>query len=203
MKKLSLLFVVLLLNGCITFALVEPGKIDAGGNYNVTTSTTWSKVEAEHNQILTVDGLGLQSVYISNGISEGDRLFGGSTAEAQPPYKPDMALPEIQDFILNSLVAAGMEKVEFTEIKLENFGDWPGLRMEFSMYTKNGLQKRGIIVAAQNSGKLFSIAYLAPTLHFYDKSKDDVEEIIRSIPRLIEKAKRVCQIRLEGFLLST
>lgn len=181
MKKLSLLFAVLLLNGCISFALVEPGKIDAGGNYSVTTSTSWSKIDAQHNQVLTVDGLALQSVYISNGISEGDRLFGGTTAEAQPPYKPNMSLPEIQDFVLNSLIAGGLEKVEFTEIRPENFGDWPGLRMEFSMYTKNGLKRRGLIVAAQNNDKLFSISYLAPALHFYDKSKDDVEEIIRSI----------------------
>lgn len=181
MKKLSLLFAVLLLNGCITLALVEPGKIDAGGNYNVTTSTSWSKLDQKHNQILTIDGLGLQSVYISNGIAEGERLFGGANEEAQPPYKTGMSLPEIQDFLLNSLVASDLEKVEFTEIRPENFGDWPGLRLEFTMYNKTGLQFRGIFVAAQNSDKLYSITYFAPALHFYDKSKEDVEEIIRSI----------------------
>lgn len=181
MKKLSLILVALLLNGCITLALVEPGKIDAGGNYNVTTSTSWSKLDVKHNQILTVDGLGLQSVYISNGISEGERLFGGSTEESQPPYKADMSLPEIQEFVLNSLVTSNLEKVEFTEVRPENFGDWPGLRLEFSMYNKNGLRYLGLFVAAQNSDKLYSITYFAPELHFYDKSKDDVEEIIRSI----------------------
>lgn len=181
MKKISVLFIVLLLNGCISFALVEPGKIDVGGNYTVSTSTTWSKYEVQQIKVLTVDGPGLQSVNISDGISEGEYLFGGNGTDGQPPYKENLALPEIQDFLLDSLIAVGSEKVTFTEVRPDQFGDWPGLRMEFSFYSKGGLEKRGIMVAAQNSGKLYSITYLAPALHFYDKSKEDVEEIIRSI----------------------
>jgi len=180
-KKLSLFFVVLFLNGCISFALVEPGKIDVGGNYSVSTSTTWSKYEVQQIQVLTVDGPGLQSVNISDGLSEGDFLFGGDGTDDQPPYKKGLTLPEIQEYLLNSLIAVGSEKVTFTEVRPDQFGDWPGLRLEFSYYTEGGLAKRGIMIAAQNSGKLYSIIYLAPSLHFYEKNKEDVEEIIRSI----------------------
>ena len=180
MKKLVVIC-ALILNACTAYSLVEPGKIDVGGAYYVTVDSAWSRSQHGHIHSLTKDGFAIQAIQLSTGVKEKEHFFTAPTQLEQPPYKKDLSLIELQQFIHDSFVASGAEKISFSEIRPESFGGAQGIRAEFDFYTKSGLHKRAIIAGAQNDGKFYFILYHAPNLYFFDKNKQDAEDIIRSV----------------------
>ncbi|MEX0694256.1 MAG: hypothetical protein WD075_07430 [Rhodospirillales bacterium] len=181
MKKIFVLSILYALNACTVYSLVEPGKVEVGDAYVITVNSSWSKSSHGHTYTFTKDGPALQSLTITTGIKEKDFMVSGSTDAPLPPYKKDLSLIEIQQFINDSMVALGAEKMEFTEIRPEPFGAWQGIRAEYNYFTKSGLQIRGLIVAAQNNDKFYYIMYNAPALHFFEKNRKDAEDIIQSV----------------------
>ncbi len=180
MKKL-VVSLALILNACTAYSLVEPGKIDVGGAYFVTVDTAWSRSQNGHLYSLTKDGYAIQALQMSTGVKQDEHFFTALTQQEQPPYKKDLSLIELQQFIHDSFVASGAEQISFSEIRPEPFGGWQGIRAEFDFYTKSGLHKRAIVAGAQNDGKFYFILYHAPALYFFDKNKQDAEDIIRSV----------------------
>lgn len=81
----------------------------------------------------------------------------------------------------DSFVAIGAERLTVKEIYPEPFGNWQGIRAEFDYYTTDGLKKRALLVGAQQNDKFYYILYEAPAMHFFDKRKKEVDEIIRSV----------------------
>ncbi len=181
MKKISILGLMLILSACTVYKLVPAGNVEVGDAYVISVDSSWSKSEFGHMQTYTKDGPALGAINVSTGVNEKEHLFSGQHASEPPPYKKDLSLIELQQFIHDSFVAIGAERIEFTEIRPEGFGKWHGIRAEFDYYTKSGLHKRGIINGAQHDGKFYYIMYHAPALHFFDKYKPDVEKIFQSV----------------------
>lgn len=52
---------------------------------------------------------------------------------------------------------------------------------QFSYLARSGLEKRGLTAGAVKDERLYLIIYTGTRLRFYDKHRDDVERMIRSI----------------------
>jgi len=180
-KKLAVFCLLLMLSGCTVYKLAPSGQIPVGDAYSINLSSSWSVYEFGHLRTYTRDGPVLGAVRASTGIKENEHLLAGQGEEKQPPYKKNLTLIELQQFITDSFIAIGAEKLTVTEIRPEQFGAWQGIRAEFDFYSKAGLKRRGLIVGAQQNDKFYYILYEAPAMHFFDKNKSEVEEIIRSV----------------------
>lgn len=181
MKKLSALCLLVILGGCTIYQLAPAGKVDIGDTYSITLNDDWSQSEFKHMRTYTKDGPLLGAVSVTSGVNEDEHLLVGVGEDKQPPYEKNLSLIELQQFITDSFVATGAEKLTVSEIRPESFGSWQGIRAEFDFFTKEGLHKKALIVGAQQNDKLYYILYTAPALHFFDKNKPEVEGIIRSI----------------------
>ena len=181
MKNISVICLLLMLSACTAFKLAPAGKVSIGDAYTIDLSEPWSLSEFGHLRTYTKDGPVLGAIHVSAGVKEDEHLLTGPEGEKQPPYKKDLSLIELQQFITDSFVAIGAERLTVTEIYPEPFGDWQGVRAEFDFYTKDGLKKRGLLVGAQHNDKFYYVLYEAPAMYFFDKRKSEVDAIIRSI----------------------
>ena len=187
MRHLTAIALLLTITGCVSYALVEPGSFKVGDAYQIQLDQKWSKIATSPYQtLMTLDGLSLQFVEISEGTEKEKSLLGIKGDKLQPPYDPAMSLLEIQNFIRDSFVAIGAERFETTSIIPDSFGEWPGFRIEFEYFTKNGLMMRGLMVGAQKDEKLYSITYVAASFYYFDKNIGDVERMIGSIKPILK-----------------
>ncbi len=170
-----------MLSACTAFKLAPVGKVNIGDAYSINLNDPWSLAEFGHLRTYTKDGPVLGAVHVSAGVKDDERLLTGPGEEKQPPYKKNLSLIELQQFITDSFVAIGAERLTVTEIYPEPFGNWQGIRAEFDYYTTDGLKKRALLVGAQQNDKFYYILYEAPAMHFFDKRKKEVDEIIRSV----------------------
>ena len=92
-----------------------------------------------------------------------------------------MTASEIVEFFVDTLSAAGFQKVNTLNLRPEKFGDTQGFRFEMTYLTRAGLEKQGIVAGAVLKERLHLIVYTAAREHYYDKYKDHVDRIIQSV----------------------
>ena len=188
MKNVFVILFVAILSGCTVYTLVEPGPVEVDGTYTVSTTQKWSKASiAQTGTLLTQDGPILQRIILTDEISDGEALFKsdfyfiGQLSAPAPEYRKEMTAIELRDFLKDSVSALPYTSVEELSFKPDTFGPWPAVRGEYAMTLENGLQFRALIVGTQQDDKFHAIIYTAPRLHYFDKSLDEVERMIRSI----------------------
>lgn len=182
MRHLATILTVLLLSGCTLYTLVEPGEVTVDGAYTFKTTTSWSRGKAHSNaSFLTKDGVTLQQLMFTDKLSEGDKLFAGVQGKTMPAYATSMNLIEVRDFVRESILALNVSSVDETAFSPSKFGPWQGFRGEYVMTSNDGLRMQALVVGTQKDGKLYAMVFWAPSLFYYDKYIQEVEEIINSV----------------------
>ena len=181
----SLLFLVLIaaLQSCTHYTLVGPGKVKIDGFYSIETRIGWSKHEKSKMQSWTVDGPLLHGILFINGVSDGEPLIlvAGKDEEDLPKFKTGMTPLELRELFVASLSAAKAQSVKVTQLKPAKFGKLSGFRFAYNYLTKNGLEMKGIGIGVVHKDRLYAISYAGAKLYYFDKNKDDVEMMFKSI----------------------
>ncbi len=162
-------------------ALVPAGKLAVGSSYSVTLDRNWSDVSklfyihAPKVKILSIDGVLLNRLYVSDGLSPADPLMinpaqADSTNNPAPRGKADMSLSEQMEFVAASVTALDYQKVTTLDPKPVTIGANKGVRFEFTAKTTDGLDMHGLAQAVSKGGLSYYIVYIAPEEHYYQAS---------------------------------
>jgi hypothetical protein len=192
-RGIILLAIVFLLSACAHYTLVEPAKRDMGGGYSVEPQIAWNRSVQGKVEIWTIDGPALEAIHFFNGIDDGQTLFPayGKQKEKLPKFKKDMTANEVLEFIVDSIMAPGIQSpvgpnmkgtgAQTIHLRPFKFGTHPGYRFELSFLSQEGLEYEGFVVGTIKDDKLYLICYTGTRQYYYPKYKESVEQIIASI----------------------
>ena len=181
------------LSGCVSGpALVPAGKFAAGSGADVTLDRDWADVtklfahHAEKVKILSIDGILLNRLYVSDGLTASDPLMvdavqGDTTEHPAPRGKSDMSLSEQMEFVSRSVAALDYQKVETSNPQPVMIGAVKGIRFEFTARTADGLNIRGLAEAVSSKGVNYYVVYLAPAEHYYNASLKNATAAMDSV----------------------
>jgi hypothetical protein len=175
---------VLVLSGCASAPVLAPKGSFASGGHKTTLSRDWSDIStvyplrAKKVQILTIDGMGLNLLFVSDGLTHEDPLMisptkGDSKDAPAPRGKSGMSLSEQIEFVANSVTALDYQKVETANPQPVTISGTKGVRFELTAKTSKGLDFKGLAQAVTKGNHNYYIVYLAPAEHYYDASFKD------------------------------
>jgi hypothetical protein len=79
-------------------------------------------------------------------------LFRSQDEAKRAKFRKDMTASEIAELVVDSVGAAGAERVVATGLRPETFAGRDGFRFDLRFETKSGLEKRGFVVGAVANG---------------------------------------------------
>lgn len=182
-RTIAAFALVMLLTGCATYKLIEPGRTAVGDLYTVDSQISWSSTRTGKIELWTVDGHSLQAIRFVNGLVDGETLFGGKRTDNKkmPTFRKHMTISEIMEFVVDSVALQGLQRVESAALRPYEFGNNQGFRFELTYVMSIGLEGQGAVVGAVVQERLYLIMYSGTRAHYYSKHKDHVERIIESI----------------------
>ncbi|MFQ5785981.1 MAG: hypothetical protein ACE5H8_14325 [Alphaproteobacteria bacterium] len=184
-RRIVALLIVLWLAACAQYSLVEPGKRKIGEAFTVEPAIAWSASAEGKLETWTVDGPALEAIHFVKALADGDPLLGpGRPEEKRPVFRKDMSESEVMEFLIDSIAASGIARVEASGLRPISFGAVPGFRFEFSYLSAEGLEMDGMAAGAIVDGKLYVIIYSGAHAYYYPKYMPEVERLIDSIEML-------------------
>lgn len=167
---------LLSLAACASGPELAPAGKFAQGTHSVTLDRNWSAYPADSRtktRMLTVDGMLLNRLYVSDGLSPSDPLFidpvhGDTQTNPAPRGKADMSLSEQMEYVATALSVLDYQKVETANPKPVTVGTAKGVRFEFTAKTTEGLNMKGLAQAVSKNKLNYYIVYVAPAEHYYD-----------------------------------
>lgn len=192
LHTVMLILPAFVLSACsFTPPLVPAGKYAIEGE-DIRLDRDWADVtklflhHAPKVHILSIDGLLLNRLYISDGLTTADPLMvdpaQGETSIAKAPRgKADMSLSEQMAFIADSLSTLDYKKVETFNPQPVSAGGAHGVRFEITAVTADGLKMRGLAQAVPAKGKTYYVVYIAPEMHYYAANLKNVVAVMDSV----------------------
>jgi hypothetical protein len=181
-----------LLSACASAPpLVPAGKLTVASAYSVNLDRNWADVSklfyrrAPKVRILSIDGVLLNRLYVSDGLTSSDPLMvsplqGDTTNHPAPRGKAGMSLSEQMEFVAGSVSELDYQKVETRNPQPVTIGDRKGVRFEFTARTTDGLNMRGLAQAVSDKGLSYYIVYIAPEEHYYGATLSNVKAAMDS-----------------------
>lgn len=177
----SILLCVLLTACATTYTRLEPQRVKVSDLYTVESQTVWSRATSHRVEVWTVDGPLLEAIQFFDGLDEGDTLFDSRGKIELPNYDKDMQTLEIQEFVVDSMIASGNPSVEPYNLRPWEFGQLPGFRFDMKYKDQDGLEHEGFVVGTVHKDKLYLIMYTGTHLYYYPKHRGAAESVIASI----------------------
>jgi len=175
-----------LLAGCTAISSVPAGPATVGAT-QVTLGREWSDVSLLMNsrskkvRLLSIDGPLLNRLYVSDGLVVGDYLVKPAAKERPTPViRADMSVTERIEFVTDSISAMDFQRVEAARPRAAKLDGNPAVRFDVTAKTKEGLDVKGTVLAAEVKGKTYVVIYLAPAEHYYDAMLPEVEQVMAS-----------------------
>ena len=171
-----------LLIGCGPSVVLAPSGIYKVGDNNleVTLDRDWNDATAVFNhqkskaKLLTIDGVLLNRLYISQDLTVNDPLFVGQNGDTKNHIAPrpndNMSLTEQMDYVTRSLGEVDFKKVNYKSPKPVTISGQKGIRFELNMRNNDGLDINGLAQAVTKDNKNYYIIYLAPKEHYYNSN---------------------------------
>lgn len=186
-RTTGLVLALLLMTACAPIQSVSPGPLAVGDKHTVVLNRQWSDVSAilpqraKNVRVLSIDGPLLNRLYIAQGLRPGEGLIRAASKEQPvPTYHADMGPTELAEFVAESAVALGYQRVETAKLRPAKFGAADALRLDLSAKTQSGLEISGVAQVSTVDGKLYLMLYLAPSEHYFTATLPDVEAILNS-----------------------
>ena len=176
----------LALCGCVSFKAVEGGmSVNVGNDISVDPQVAWANPSGAgiSATVWTIDGFGLNELRFLTGIKPGDPLVqvsGVARAEIGV-YATSMLPNDVMDLLTSTLGRAGFQQIRAERLRPAPFGAVTGFRFELDYLNKNGLQLKGMVLAAQRGSRLDLIMFTAPAEYYFDRYAPTVEQIFASV----------------------
>jgi len=172
---------VLLLSGCSTYSLVEPGQVAVCDLYSVKPGIRWSEINKGDVRLWTIDGAELESIRFISGIREGVPIMDITEEKHETPFRTNMSETELVDAIVDAFSLSGAQQVKARNLRPAQFGSVGGFRFELGFLNEDGLKKEGEVIGAIVDQSLYLIIYTGTKIHYFPKYAREFEDIVSSI----------------------
>jgi hypothetical protein len=172
---------LLLLSGCSTYTLVDPGQVAVCDLYSVKTGIQWSEINKGDVRLWTVNGAELESIRFISGIREGVPIMDITNEKQETSFRPDMSEPELVDAIVDAFSLSGAQRVQAKNLRPTRFGSLNGFRFELEFMNEDGLKKKGAVIGNIVDESLYLIIYTGASIHYFPKYAQEFETIVKSI----------------------
>ena len=186
MKKVCVAIVCLFLHACASFEVVNGNDLVMIGNgVTIVPQVTWSQAtnKTDLGPMWTIDGIGLNELRFYTAIAPGRPLMRMPGVELRDlgRYEGTMLADDVMNLFASTLDKAGHQQIRTAALRPAPFGSVTGFRFDFSYVTMDGLQVKGMVLAAQRGGRLDLIMFTAPSEYYFDRYSPTVEQIFASV----------------------
>ena len=186
LKMGAALTLIAAVSACVSITEVSgPLKIGQG---TYTLDRSWNDVTSVTMQqkgirLLTLDGPTLNSLYLSEGLKEGQYLARPNSRREKttPAWRADMGVLEQVEFVRDSVEAYGYTRVESVAPRPVTVSGQRGVRFDLTATTAAGLQIKGFGQLVAKDGLAYVAIYLAPGEHFYPQSQASAQSAMDSL----------------------
>jgi len=184
------LVLMLLLSGCVTtFKLVAPSVVSVG-DLQVNAASAWNRAPPtilpymrKDAEVWTHDGLMLDRILIIPAVAQGQAMFVDRQGQAAlPRFRPSMLPNEIQEMTEVSLAkyfGEGESTVDGRNLRPHRFGGNNGVLFDIEAAVADGPAYKGLVGAFITGSKLYLLMYVAADPHYFEKHRDEAEELIK------------------------
>lgn len=176
---------VISLSACAAMEAVPAGPYVSGRN-QITVGRTWTDMRrpldvSRRVRVLSIDGPRLNRLFVIDGLAPGEFIVRpASRKRPTPTWTAGLTPTEQVEFLADSLAAMQHHRVETDNLRPVKVGERSGLRFDISAQTVDGLNISGIAQLVEAGGRLYILLYLAPTEHYFDATRAEVESIMAS-----------------------
>ncbi len=177
------LLLVLVIGGCAGLPrAIDARRTTIDETYSIEPRVAWTAVGSGHDMMWTIDGPLLERIrFITAEAGKPIMPGGGGDAKSLPIYQSGMNPIEIREALESALGIAGLDRITTTEFAPAPFGGLPGYRWEYAAVNADGLEVKGLVLAAEHGGKLQIISYSGARIYYFDHHKETVERLLGSI----------------------
>lgn len=170
---------VLLLAGCTSMQLVEPGRLSVKEELSVVADARWNRVEPapDDTEIWTADGMALDTLafYV---VADGETL-GAASGPDTPRWRRGMTPHDVVE-LYEALVTQEGSMFTLERLAPAAFAGEGGFLFEHTTVTRDGPTLGGLAYGAVRGGKLYLMSYTAPRRYYYQKHLAAVRAIAAS-----------------------
>lgn len=186
LRWIQLAVLALLLAACASGGpLVTAGRTTAGSHLSIDAGMEWTRMGDRREQLWTIDGPLLNSLYLIPTVREREFVFLGRRQTKRRPdgafYHRGMRPDELRDLIADGLRAIGAINVTTSNLRPARFGDRDGLRFELAMDSADGLKYRGMAAAFEHDKGLALALYYAPVEYYFPRDAAKVDAMLDSL----------------------
>lgn len=182
MKCAGLLLLTCIAAGCSSFGSVDDdSRATIRRMYSVEPQTKWARLSRREHDLWTVDGPILQAIRFFDPVEDGDALLRVRDPEEVPEFRASMTAVEIEEFVIDSLVAAGVANVQTSGLRPAPFGELDGFGFDLEYLDENGLEFRGLARGVVDDSKLYLVLYTGTRAHYFTAHEDDAKRILTSL----------------------
>ena len=186
MKRLMTALTVLTLAGCAQVPTAVPaGNFTSETDMNLKLANSWSVWPSALNtstrgEYLTKDGYLLNRLHVMS-LKDNESILKAAKDADVPRYKVGATESEIVALVTNSLNQIGYSGVEADNIRFQTVDGASGIRFDLTGKWENGLDVRGDCLAVPGSETLDLVMFMAPELHYYAASAEEVDAAFNSV----------------------
>ena len=186
MKRICVAVVCLFLHACASFEVVNGNDLVMIGNgVTIVPQVTWSQAtnKTDLGPMWTIDGIGLNELRFYTAIAPGRPLMRVPGVEIRDlgRYEETMLADDVMNLFASTLDKAGHQQIRTAALRPAPFGSVTGFRFDFTYATMDGLQVKGMVLAAQRGGRLDLIMFTAPAEYYFDRYSPTVDQIFASV----------------------
>jgi hypothetical protein len=170
--------------------LILPGiqTAIAKGAFAASSRSIWNRLdqkEGKYQEIWTIDGEQLNQVMFFGGVPAGEPLLKERNKKLNPlpRVNANMLLPDLPVILERTYrTRYGTTSMEIGLQEPATFAGIEGVHFEYKFIPlEDEVERKGEAFAGFKNGKLYMIAFEAPSLHYFDKSASEFKEIVASL----------------------
>ena len=174
------------LSACAGFEAIQGGDtVLIGNGVTIVPQVAWSQAtnKTDYGPLWTIDGIGLNELRFYTAIAPGRPLMRIPSVEIRDlgRYEETMLADDVMNLFASTLDKAGHQQIRTAGLRPAPFGSVTGFRFDFTYATRDGLQVKGMVLAAQRSGRLDFIMFTAPAEYYFDRYAPTVEQVFASV----------------------
>ena len=168
----------------ITVAPTDVGK----GAFVVTPQTEWSRWSSrpsKNGEIWTQDGFGLNMIHFIGQVGDGETLFKDRAKKERPMPKvrKDMLVTDLAELFEASFsIEYDVTQFDVRAMEPTKLGGHDGIRVTYEFALPNdALTRVGEARLAMVGGKVYAVNFIAPELHYFDRSIGEVQSMMDTL----------------------
>jgi len=184
--RLMVIGVAFLLSGCAAYTAIDANKpVVVGNKVSVMPQIAWAKAASPGvaATLWTADGVALDSLMFFTGIEPGQPLVSVAGVDKKEvlKYRTGMVPDDVMELLASNIEKLGYRQIATANLRPAPFGQAEGFRFDLTCTTSEGLKVKGMAIAAQRSGKLDLVLFLAPDEYYYGRYSDKIDSLFASI----------------------